>query len=219
MAELKKKEFAALCRTTEAVVTTNIARKKLVYDKKTKKLDTEDPKNKVFFNRYFKKAEQESKNRNNEIDQEELYKKVVETVEQKVDEKEKESRRRRSKKNVDWMERKQKADALLQERKAERELIQVEKLAGKLLPVDLSFNINRIHNQTIFATFHNDLENLASIYCDILAGGDRKKLAEVNNKLSERLDSLIKRAGEVAESSIETLIEEYQETRNRGEKK
>jgi hypothetical protein len=77
----------------------------------------------------------------------------------------------------------------------------------------------QIHNRDIFATFQNDVDNLASIYCDIMANGNRSKLAEVSKALSEKLDSSVSRASEVAEASIQNAIEEYRETRNRGERK
>ena len=104
-------------------------------------------------------------------------------------------------------------------RKQKLEALKVEKMAGRLMPVDLVFNVLRIHNTEIFATFQNDVENLASIYCDILAGGNRKKLAEISQKLSERLNDLIQRSKDVALSSIENAVEGYTETRSRGERK
>ena len=92
-------------------------------------------------------------------------------------------------------------------------------MAGKLIPVDLVFQILRIHNQDIFATFQNDAENLASIYCDILADGDRRKLSEITDKLNHRLQEIILRAKDVSMSSIEQAIDDYKEVRNRGERK
>ena len=119
----------------------------------------------------------------------------------------------------DWPARKRKADALLQEAKAEKERLAVEKVAGQLLPLDLTLQIIQIHNRDIFATFQNDVENLASEFCDRLAGGDRKALAELTARLSAKLEDSIKRAADVAQASIESVIDEYSETRNRGERK
>jgi hypothetical protein len=224
MADLTRKEFAALCRTTEAVVRTNIGRRKIIEDK-LNSIDTEDPINKVFFNKYYQKTQQEmvelkmraTKKEDND------YESIVETVTKRIvkesDDNKKEQRKKKSTESLSWDDRKKKADALLQERRAEKEKLNLEKLAGKLMPVDLVFQILRTHNQDIFATFQNDAENLASIYCDILAGGDRKKLSEITTKLSEKLENVIKRAKEVSMSSIEQAVNEYAEVRNRGEKK
>jgi len=120
---------------------------------------------------------------------------------------------------LDWDTRKKKAETILKERNAEKAAIELEKLAGKLLPLDLVFEINRVHNQTILSTFQSDMENLASIFCDVLAGGDRKKLSEVTDKLNIHLADVIERAKEVALSSIEQAVEEYTVVRSRGQRK
>lgn len=227
MAYLNKEEFAAMCRTTVAVLNTNISRNKIVYDKEDKTIDSEDPLNKAFFKKYKKKAEDEESKTKITDKIEHIYNDVVDKVTakvtSKVDADKKETKQNKSREKsqsiVDWTERKTIADAQLQEARAEKEQMQLEKLAGKLIPIDLTFRILNIHNNDIFATFHNDVDNLASVFCDILAGGDRKKLAEISGKLSEKLADCVKRAKEVSESSIRNAIDEYQEVRNRGEKK
>ena len=223
MAELSKEEFAAICLTTPGIINTNIHRKKLVYDIDTKKLDSDDPINKAFSKKYQKLYKEKQDALKNVKKVEELYEDVVEKVTKKVEQKQVTEKttnsRAKSQKVIDWSERKQQADTLLQEARAEKENLTLQKLAGKLIPVDLVFNILNIHNHDIFATFQNDAENLASVYCDILAGGDRKRLAEITTKLSEKLDNAVRRAKEVSMSSIENAIDEYREVRSRGEKK
>jgi hypothetical protein len=217
MADLNKIEFASMCRTTIGIVNTNIHRGKIFYSKDDKKIDTDNPLNKAFFKKYLDKAELE-KNQPKQT-REEIYEEVVhqttlkEKVKQRVDD------RKAAQKTVDWDVRKKKADTLLQELRAEKESVTLQKLAGKLIPVDLVFSVLKIHNDDIFATFQNDAENLASVYCDILAGGNRKKLSEITQKISERLDQTILRAKDVSMSSIRLAVEEYSETRNRGERK
>lgn len=222
MAILKKKEFAAMCHTTVAVVNTNIHRGKIIYDKEDKTIDSEDPLNQEFFEKYIELSNQK-KAKKTEVNADELYEKVVEKATKdannRTKEKQREKSRQTSQKKVDWDLRKKKADAVLQERKAEKELLNLEKLAGKLIPVDLVFRVLKIHNQDIFATFQNDAENLASIYCDILAGGDRKKLSEITDKLNHYLETIINRAKEVSIASIEAAVDEYKEVRSRGERK
>lgn len=223
-----RKEFTALCRTTIGIINTNINRGKIVlFDKK---IDSENPINVAFFSKYSKKAEKEQLERNKKKDAEDnieaIYDKVVKkatkTVFKKKTTKTEEAKRKKANKEaeafMDWEMRKKKADAVLQERKAEKEQLQLEKMAGKLIPTELAFNIIRVHNQSIFSIFQNDIENQASIFCDVLAGGDRKLLAEVNEKLSKALMDVIQRAEDVALSGIENAIEEYSETRNRGER-
>lgn len=222
-------EFAGICRTTTAIITTNINRGKIIlFDKK---IDSENAINVAFFSKYSKKAEKELKDKNKNTalkdNVQEIYKEVVEKatkiVFKKKLNKEDEKRRKKAKKEaesfMDWEIRKKKADTLLVERKAEKELLQIEKLAGKLIPTDLAFDVIRIHNQTIFATFHNDVDNLASLYCDVLASGDRKLLGEITAKLGKYISDCIKRAEDVAMSKIENAVDKYSETRGRGERK
>lgn len=223
MALLNKKEFAAICRTTIAVIDTNISRGNIIYLKEDKLVDSDDPINRGFFNRYEKlhKDKQSKEKLVQKIEAD--YDEVVEKVTKKVTKKEAATRvtesKKKSKVTNDWYERKLQADTLLQEARAEKENLNLEKAAGKLIPVDLVFDILNIHNHDIFATFQNDAENLASVYCDILAGGDRKKLSEITTKLSEKLDDVVRRAKEVSMSSLEMAIGDYQEVRSRGEKK
>lgn len=215
-----RKEFAALCHTSTAVITTNINRDKVVLNQ-SKKIDSENPINNAFFERYQKKHEvslklQKNKAQKNEV----LYNKVVEKVKETPKEKkEREEANAEAQLIVDWDLRKKKAETLLKERQAEKEQMQLDKLAGKLLPTDLTYQIVRIHNTSIFASFHNDIENQASIFADILAGGDRKKLGKLNEKLAELLSSSIEKAKEMAELSIKNAVKEYSKTRNRGERK
>lgn len=223
MADLNKEEFAALCHTTVAIINTNINRDKIIYDKKTKRIDSEDPLNKAFFKKYKVISEQKKVRVPKEEDITKLYDKVVEKAKQTAETNQKETKRtkqhEKSKGVVDMAERKLEADTLLQEARAEKEQLNLQKLAGKLIPVDLVFAILNIHNHDIFATFQNDVENLASVYCDILAGGDRKRLAEITSKLSDKLNDSVLRAKDVAIASLENAIDEYQEVRSRGEKK
>jgi hypothetical protein len=223
MADLNKEEFAAMCHTTVAIINTNINREKIVYDKKAKLIDSDDPLNKAFFRKYMSMSEQKKIRVPKDEDIAKLYDKVVQKATADVETQQKETKRAKqhdkSQKNVDMAERKLAADTLLQEAKAEKEQMNLQKLAGKLIPVDLVFAILNIHNHDIFATFQNDVENLASVYCDILAGGDRKRLAEITGKLSEKLNDSVTRAKDVALSSLENAIEDYRETRSRGESK
>lgn len=219
MAKLNRKEFAAFCRTTGDIVRVNISRGKIKEIIRAGKstIDTEDPINQKFYKRYNagpvpkeqKKTTKKTRKPPNETT--EPSKGPKKSLEKTINSADFETE--------DWDTRKTIADALLQEAKAEKERMAVEKLAGKLLPVELIFTIVQIHNRTIFTTFQNDLDNFASVYCDILAGGDRKKLSEISGKLAQKLADTIQRAADVAQSSVENAIDDYQETRNRGERK
>lgn len=110
------------------------------------------------------------------------------------------------------------ATAEAKEKEVELKNIQIEKIAGKLLPVELVEKIFTINIQGVFKTFEGELENIASIYVEVL-GGSRKELAEVIGKQREILSKAIQKAKEDAEYEIDTAIQEYKEVRSRGERK
>ena len=209
MAEYTRKEFAAICHTTVGVINSNKARGNIIVNEEGY-IDSENAINNSFFNKYSKYFE-------------EKIKKTV--VSENKPEKKEKRKKPPSKQNqtsqqiMDWDARKKQADAELQEYKAAHEKLKMEKLAGKLIPVDLVFQILNIHNRSIFTSFHSDAENLASVYCEILAEGDRKKLSEISNKLGYIISDKVEKSKELAEVELETAIEEYSETLNRGERK
>lgn len=214
MAELSRKEFAALCHTTYGIVTTNVNRGNIVVNI-DKKIDTENALNKQFFNKYQAKF----------LDEKKQYQQPKPQPEPKKEKKKKSKRKAntqvdiKSQQIVDDAARKKKADADLQEYRAAHEKLKMDKLAGKLIPVDLVFQILNIHNKSIFSTFQSDAENMASVYCEILAEGDRRKLAEITDKLSTVISDAVNKSKDLAEIELENAIAEYSQTLNRGQRR
>lgn len=68
-------------------------------------------------------------------------------------------------------------------------------------------------------SFENELVNIASVYCDILAGGDRSKLSEIVDLMRQHLSTVIKETKKNAAKEIRGAIDEYSVTRSRGERK
>lgn len=225
MALLSRKEFAALCHTTPAIVTTNIGRNKIVEFEK--KIDSENAINKAFFDKYIAKSKvkQEKLPSSKEIDK--LYKKTIDTLETaaKNEVNEKQSKSRRKKVNDDselehnWDLRKKKADALLKERTAEKALLSVKKMYGEMLPTDFVVLMFTTFTKSVLSIFDNAMMNLAGVYCDELAGGDRAALAKVNQKLNEEFQTIINEAAEIAKKDLTNQIKEYSVKRSKGEKK
>lgn len=233
MAIVSRAEFATLCGKTVAIVNTNISRGKIIpCGDKEKFVDTENWTNKSF----KRKAKgQPVKVKPAIVIKEKpiqtLYKEVVETIEpepkQRSGTKEEtaEEKKKRLKQNEDsedegnWVLRKTIADALRAEQLAEKERLNVEKLMGELIPFDLMKIILKTNIQDILKSFESELTNIASIYCDILAGGDRDKLAELTSKMQHTLHHIIKRVETTAGQEIKNVIEEFSESRSRGERK
>lgn len=237
MAILTRAEFAATCNRTVLVINTNISRNKIsTIPPDNKMIDSENPLNKIFKKNCLaldkKKAEEEKlKKKEQKLDNkpvenpEELEKAYTETVQIFTKQETPAQEKRRKKQNeedaesVNWDARKKKADALKAERAAELAQLQVEKMMGNLMPVDLVEMILKVNIQDIFKTFENELINLGSIYCDILAGGNRDKLSELITKLRLKLNETIKRIESTAAQEIENTVEDYAEVRSRGERK
>lgn len=114
--------------------------------------------------------------------------------------------------------RKKLADVELVERNSEIKKMQLEKIAGNTLPLDITTNVLRINLQSIFKTFSSELENMATITVETL-GGTRADLVKITNAQNVMLKKIVELAKENANQEIERYIMEYSETRSRGERK
>ena len=110
------------------------------------------------------------------------------------------------------------ANAEYKEREAELKQIQLEKIAGNTLPLDLVDTILTINLQTIFKVFSSELENIATISVEIL-GGSREDLVRITNSQSVILNKLVETAKTNANFEIDRAVAEYSEVRARGERK
>lgn len=114
--------------------------------------------------------------------------------------------------------RKKEADVLLVERTSELKQIQLEKIAGNTLPLDITTNLLKINLQQIFKTFSIEMENLATISVETL-GGTRADLVKITNAQNAMLKKIVETAKVNANQEIEIYLQEYSETRSRGERK
>lgn len=226
MSIVTRSEFATLCNRDIKFINVYVSRKKIMPTLEDKSLiDTDNPVNVLFF-KTQKKNDEEKKKALKQIKPppaapsiETLYKEVVQVEE-------KPKRKTSTKKELDqaeemlsWDARKKRADALKAESSAEKEALAVQKMMGQLMPTELVGQILTINIKNIFKEFEAGSLNIASTYCDIMANGDRTLLGEVTDKLRFLLEDVIKRSKEVAEIEIENAINEYAETRSRGERK
>lgn len=225
MAIVTRGKFASLCNKTVATINTNINRGKLnVCSDDSSLIDTEDALNNYWMKDQRRKDDEKVNGKQPppaapQI--ETLYKEVVQKVEEP-----KTKKTRASKKEVDqademlsWDARKKRADALKAESQAEKEALAVQKMMGQLMPTELVEQIFRINIQSVFKEFEAGCLNIASTYCDTMAGGDRTLLGKVTEDLRDKLTDIIDRSKESAEIEIENAINEYAETRSRGERK
>lgn len=100
----------------------------------------------------------------------------------------------------------------------EKSRLQLEKTAGKLLPIDLIHDVHKRYARNIFVNFENGCENIASKFCNIMASGDMEMYGRIMEDLRKELNRCITTAGVETTQDIDRLIDDYSETRARGER-
>jgi len=229
MALYTRNEWIALCNlTSAAIITVNIKRGKITLTE-DKKIDSENALNKKFFDNYLKKNKEKAKKIRAFEESgklaDELYNKVVEKVEietsltdKKLADKKRKKENKKAQEVVDWDLRKKKAEALLKERTAEKALLSLKKMYGEMVPTEFVKRMFVIYTKSILSTFDNATMNLAGVFCDELAGGDREALTRVNQKLNEEFDLIIEECSEIARKDLENEIKQYSVKKSKGEK-
>lgn len=233
MAILTRNEFAELCRIDIKKLNVYVSRGKVLTfvdpDDGLSKVDTDILQNQQFkekqLDQFNKKLEQRMKQDPVEevvlsASDESKGGKVINIVvpEKKTSEAKKkiiEKQNEIAMESSNWDKRKKQADALKAERSAELAQLQIDKMKGKLLPVELIQSVLVINIQTIFKEFESECLNLASIYTDVLAGGDRGKLAEITEKVREKINDVVKRSEETATNEIENAVDDYVKALNK----
>jgi len=112
-----------------------------------------------------------------------------------------------------WIRKKMKGDAELVALKVEKEQLLLDKAAGKLVPVDVAANVLRSQAKTIFANMENALENIATVFCNIMAGGNMDMYTRIVEAGRLELGKSISRAGIDAKDDLEKIITDYSDTR------
>jgi len=199
MPKFKTKEFADAYGIKESTVKSYIFRKQLQRDANGL-IDTENDRNKLFI------LEMQLKPSGKKKVEKEVVSKSKKEVQQKISFEEKQI--------IDLDRRKKIAETEAKERESEYKRIQLEKIAGNLMPVELVEKILVINIQSIFKNFESEMENLARVYVP-----DRDLLAKAISGQKELLSKIIAKTKEDSSVEIENAINEYQETRSRGEKK
>lgn len=235
MAIVTRQEFAELCGKTVAIINTNISRKKIEPTEHDKGLiDTAKYINKKFIQEQVQGRKEKNKVEKVNREKEKIINKtedIIDRLEQLkgdlppapptrkdiVSKRKKEEEDDNESSNLDL--RKKKADTLKAEKQAELERLKVEKMMGQLMPTDMVEAILKGNIGHIYKTMESELMNIASIYCDVMANGDRSKLAEVVKRMRDNLERIVNDTRETALVEMDNVINEYSEARNRGERK
>lgn len=100
-------------------------------------------------------------------------------------------------------------DTELVELKIQKEKILLDKAAGKLIPIDVAASLLRSQAKFIFSHFDNAIENIAGIYCQIMANGDMSMYSRIVEEGKKELSMAIGRAGSDADNDLERLVNDF----------
>lgn len=228
MAIVSRAEFAELCRMDVKALNVYISRKKIIlHDGGGKTIDTEN-----MINMLFKKTRLELQKLKTE------EKKVLESIPanprtgKSFDDDDEEPLPPPIDKNFiteaikaggdegvsgenmqSWIRKKMKGDADLVALRVEKEQLLLDKAAGRLIPIDVASNILRSQARSIFANMENAIENIASIYCNVMASGNMEMYARILEEGQKQLAISIERAGADASNDLEIILNEYSDSR------
>lgn len=217
MSKLNTKEFAAAIGSKPSTIRGHIGRKKLVRDSEGY-IDTELEKNRLYIKQHTKGKgifTSTPKVPAKKVPSDELDKSQQEIV---FHDKRTPEQKRRDKLDEDLDLRKKTADLNKAEHDAELKRLEIEKKAGRLLPIELVQKIMTINIQVIFKNFDSESDRIAGIFTEVFGGG-RSELADITKRMRESLAVAISKAKEDSLFEIEQAIDEYSEVRSRGERK
>ena len=106
--------------------------------------------------------------------------------------------------------RKQVADVLKFERDAEKKKLEIEKLQGKLMPIELVEQILSINLKTIFQEFEASIFSHVQMF---MPSNDREEIAMATERIRFSLSDIIEKAKEEAAEQIEAAISDYAQIR------
>jgi hypothetical protein len=101
----------------------------------------------------------------------------------------------------------------------QQKMLQLNKAAGELIPVDLMRGVLKRHADSINKSFEKGIETLVIIMTQTLAGGDQKVRTKFIGMAKETLSKSISDAGTMAAEEINILVDEFSQTLSRGQRR
>ena len=96
--------------------------------------------------------------------------------------------------------------------------IQKEKLMGVVVPTDVVKSVFARQMKSVVTTFHQSSDLIATAVVYKL-GGDRAAMAEMKKLLVAEINMAVDKSIELGKKEIDSIVDEYAETRSRGERK
>ncbi len=112
-----------------------------------------------------------------------------------------------------WIRKKMKGDADYIALKVEKEQLLLDKAAGKLVPIEVASNILRSQAKTIFSNFENAIDNIATVFCNIMANGNMDMYARIIEQARKELEAAITRAGADSVKDLDIILGEYSDAK------
>lgn len=230
---VSRKEFSELCGDRQDALMVYIRRNKVVLHPSDKKLlDTEDPLNKAFIEarQAFNAAKGLPPAEKQALKPEKKAKSAPETP--KKPSKKATGHAEIQKKDKVYAEQvmvnQMRVDQDMQKKALEIEnlelakqqkMMQLNKAAGQLIPVDLLRGVIKRHADSINKSFEKGIETLITIMVQTLSGGDPKTHGKFLGMAKETLSKCIANAGTASENEIIILVDEFSKTLDRGQKR
>ena len=106
--------------------------------------------------------------------------------------------------------RKSVADVLKFERDAEKKKLEIEKLQGKLIPIELVEQILSINLNMVFKEFEASIFSQVQMF---IPSNDREEIASATERIRYSLADVINKAKDEAAGQIEAVISDYSQIR------
>ena len=106
--------------------------------------------------------------------------------------------------------RKSVADVLKFERDAEKKKLEIEKLQGKLIPIELVEQILSINLNMVFKEFEASIFSQVQMF---IPSNDREEIASATERIRYSLADVIEKAREESADQIEAIINDYSQSR------
>jgi len=114
--------------------------------------------------------------------------------------------------------KKKKADLKSTEKKIILDELKIQKLKGQLIPYDAVKTVFIYSAETFKNTYQQEVNGLANIFIERL-GGEHKHFIELQKELTEKINEIQLMVQEHLIAGLNGIVSEYQEVRERGEKK
>lgn len=213
--ELKYVEFAKALGIARASVTMAVQNNSINIVDGKKLIDIDDPINRAWIDKQISKGRTWDLNR--------IYSKEPATA-QPVNKSNKSTKPAKPvvdeyQKQLRDLELKKKLEELRRTENTNRmEEIKIRKLQGTLLPIDAVKTVFLFTIENIRSTYLQDVNGLASIFVERL-GGEEKHFKELQRTLVEKINDSTKEARDNTIKGLAGIVDEYKETRGRGERK